>query len=583
MKFSKKAGLTAVLLLAGAAGLYACTGNGFDETPSLTVQTPQGPVQGMTTENADITNFKGLPYAAPPVGDLRWRAPQSPPTWQETRLADNFSPICRQLAGTQGGFFDRIIKGHGLGAVKNTLIKSVVAGLPKPEQSEDCLGLNVRTGNLNADGSAIETKQPVMVWIHGGGHHFGSADFDTYQHNSLAEKGVVLVTFNYRLGVFGYMAHPALSADNANSVSGNYGLLDQIAALKWVKTNISSYGGDPENVTIFGESAGAWSVTELMSSPAAKGLFHKAIGQSGASTYHLGDLRGNSTDWPSGHGTGEAITAKMGLPKDISVTDLRALNADEILTAITDDKKLYDGLHPVRDGVVLPKNVGIAFRDGDINAVPVIFGYNEDEGTLFFDNDQQPSVWVENFPRTGTAEQIAAFAPVYGQDNAEFLVGKFNLDSPEDFRAGGTDMMGDDIFGVNVRFAARQTAAAGQDAWLYTFSRVPPSKKQTLGAFHAAELPFVFGSHEPILGVSDEDLELTEIIQTYWTNFAKTGNPNGASVDNWDQQNTGTWMEFAGNTNRRTGPVDNYNTQVLDALEPGLVSHLEKVSPSAMR
>lgn len=583
MKLTKKFAAASALIIAAAAGLYACGGSDSVETPSVTVQTLQGPVQGVSTDNPAITNFKGIPYAAPPVGDLRWRAPQGYPIWSAVRLTDTFTPNCRQVAGTEGGFFDRIIEGHGLGAIKNTLIKKVVAGMPKPVQSEDCLGLNIRTGNLNTDGSVKAAKQPVMVWIHGGGHHFGSGDFSTYQHNSLAEKGVVLVTINYRLGVFGYMAHPALSADDPRGISGNYGLQDQIAALQWVKDNISSYGGDPDNVTIFGESAGAWSVTELMSAPKAKGLFHKAIGQSGASTYHLGDLRVNATDWPSGHGTGEAIVAKMGLPKAISAEALRALDADALLAAVAGDNELYDGLHPVRDGYVLPKNVGVAFRDGDINAVPVIFGYNEDEGTLFFDDDPQPSVWVEDFPRTGKAEQIAAFTPIYGAQNAAFLVEKFNLDTPDTFRLGGMDMMGDDIFGVNVRFAARQTAAAGQDAWLYTFSRIPPSKRQTIGAFHAAELPFVFGSHEPILGVTDEDRELTEIIQTYWTNFAKTGNPNGAGVDNWNDISTNTWMEFAGNTPRRTGPITNYNGQVLDALEPGLISHLEKVSPSDVR
>jgi len=394
---------------------------------------------------------------------------------------------------------------------------------------------------------------------------------------------VVLVTINYRLGAFGYMAHPALSADDPRGVSGNYGLLDQIAALKWVRDNIESYGGDPDNVTIFGESAGGWSVTELMASPLAKGLFHKAIGQSGASTYHLGDLRGNATDWPSGHGTGKAIAAKMGLPETVTAAELRALSADEILAAVKGDNSLYDGLHPVRDGVVLPKNVGVAFRDGDFNAVPVIFGYNDDEGTLFFDDDPEPSVWVEDFPRTGKAEQIAALSPVYGANNAKFLVEHYRLDEPEQFRAGGTAMMGDDIFGVNIRYAARRTASAGQDAWLYAFTRVPPSENQTLGAFHAAELPFVFGSHERALGVSDEDDVLTETIQTYWTNFAKTGNPNGAGLETWEQQSTGTWMEFAGNTGRKTGPVQNYNKDILDALEPGLISHLEKVSPSAAR
>jgi len=216
----------------------------------------------VTTENPEIFNFRGLPFAAPPIGDLRWAAPTAAPSWSETRIADSFGNRCMQVDDVEGGFFDRLIEGHGLSATKNFLIKKAVAAQEPSSMSEDCLYLNVRTGNLNS-----EEKQPVMVWIHGGGHQFGSGDFSYYQANGLVEKGVVLVTINYRLGVFGYMAHPALSDADPNGVSGNYGTLDQIAALQWVQTNIAAYGGDPENVTIFGESAGGWSVTEMMASP----------------------------------------------------------------------------------------------------------------------------------------------------------------------------------------------------------------------------------------------------------------------------------------------------------------------------
>lgn len=560
--------------------LSACTGKSHTPEPSVTITTPQGQVQGVTTENPAITNFKGIPYAAAPVGNMRWRAPGPAPTWDSLRVADKFSPICRQQVSTEGGFFEKIIDGHGLGAIKKALIVKVVESQPRPEQSEDCLALNIRTGNLNADGSVAGPGKPVMVWIHGGNHHFGSGDFNYYQDNSLVEKDVVLVTINYRLGVFGYMAHPALSADSEDGASGNYGLQDQIAALKWVRGNIESYGGDAGNVTIFGESAGAWSVTDLMASPKAQGLFHKAIGQSGASVYHLGDLDGNSTEWPSGHGTGLKIAGALDLTEDVTAAQLRALNADTVLAAIRGNNEITDGLHPIRDGVVLPVNTGIAFQNLNINAVPSIFGYNEDEGSLFFDDDPEPSVWVDGLPRRGADAQLAALTPVYGKDNARFLIENFKLDNPEDFRAGGIDMMGDDIFGVNVRYAARQAAKAGQTSWLYTFSRVPPSQKQTIGAFHAAELPFIFGSHEPVLGVSDDDKALTELMQTYWTNFAKTGNPNGAGIAPWADQSTGTWMEFAGNTNRKTGPIENYNAEVLDALETGLITHLEKIAPA---
>ena len=201
-----------ILKLAAAAALLsnltACS-NTATETLSnaARISTPQGPVQGVTTDNPEIFNFKGLPFAAAPIGDLRWAAPQPAPRWSETRIADTFGNRCMQTDGVEGGFFDRLIKGHGLGVVKNFLIKRVVAAQTPTPMSEDCLYLNVRTGNLNR-----ETKQPVMVWIHGGGHQFGSGDFSTYQSNGLVEKDIVLVTINYRLGAFGYMAHPALSA-----------------------------------------------------------------------------------------------------------------------------------------------------------------------------------------------------------------------------------------------------------------------------------------------------------------------------------------------------------------------------------
>ena len=573
---------SAALILTTA--LTACSSN-FEEAPSITITTAQGPVQGVTTEDANVTNFKGLPFAQAPVGDLRWTAPQPAPTWSEVKTADTFSPMCRQPVDTESAFFDRIIKGHGLSGMKNYLIKKVVEGQPAQKQSEDCLYLNIRTPNLNTDGAVDGENLPVMVWIHGGGHHFGSGDFSYYQGNALPNKGVVLVTINYRLGPFGYMAHPALSAESPNGVSGNYGLQDQIAALKWVKDNISAYGGDASNVTIFGESAGAWSVTELMSSPKASGLFHKAIGQSGAATYHLGDLVGNATDWPSGHETGLKVAANLGLDDTASAADLRALDADALLAQMS-DLKLADGMHPVRDGYILPKNVGLAFRDGDINKIPVMFGYNEDEGTLFFPDDQEPFVWLEGFPRSGAADQLAALTPVYGAQTAQKILDAYpGMSNADTFETVGADIMGDDIFGVNVRYAARQVEAAGESAYLYAFTRVPPSKKQTIGAFHAAELPFVFGTHEPVLGVSDDDEKITELMQLFWTNFAKTGNPNSAQTDaiagTWSPHKGNNWFEFPGNIGRAPGPITNYQDQRLNALEAGLNHHLDMIDPKA--
>ncbi len=534
----------------------ACTGYTETASEAALIMTPQGPVQGVTTEDEGIYNFKGLPFAAPPIGERRWAPPAKAANWTQTRLADRFGNRCMQPADIEGGFFDRLIDGHGLSGIKKTLIKRAVAAQTPSPMSEDCLYLNVRTDNLEGD-----AKQPVMVWIHGGGHQFGSSDFSYYQSNGLVKKGVVLVTINYRLGVFGYMAHPALSEDDPNGVSGNYGTLDQIAALDWVQENISAYGGDPNNVTIFGESAGGWSVTEMMASPLAAGKFHKAIAQSGASTYHLGQMEGNSLGWPSGYEMGEKVAASLGLDAP-SASDLRAVDAKEIMSKLPE--KTDEAFHHIRDGFVFPKNVGHAFQDGDINLVPFMTGYNSDEGTLFFPDDPQPSVWETDMPQSG-AEMIEVLNKHYpGQ--GEKIAALYGLES--DFMVGGMDMMGDDIFGVNIRFAAKAVERSGMPTYLYYFSRTPPSDKQTLGAFHAAEIPFVFESSEPILGLSQDDKVLTEIMVKAWTNFAKTGDPNGEGLPEWSTYQGQNWMHFSGNTGSPIAALEtDIRLEKIDALK----------------
>jgi len=553
------------LFLASTLILAGCSSAQPDPTDIL--QTPQGPVQGLVSpDNAAIASYQGLPFAAPPVGDLRWAPPAPAPTWTEVRAADTFGTRCMQAENTEGGFFDRLIDGHGLSAIKSFAIKRVVAAMDPPPVSEDCLYLNVRAPR-DADNA------PVMVWIHGGGHQFGSSDFDYYQSDALPERGVVLVTINYRLGAFGYMAHPALSAADPRGVSGNYGTLDQIAALEWVKDNIAAYGGNPDQVTIFGESAGAWSVTELMSSPLANGLFHGSILQSGASTYHLGQLDSDGVGWPSGHATGEIVTDALGLDSP-SAADLRDLPAAEIQAVITEE--MADGFHHIRDGVVFPLNVGRAFQTGQINSVPMIAGYNSDEGTLFFPTDPQPSVWLENMEPGSRDELVAKLSEPY-PTQAATIVDLYDLD--DDFTDGGTQMMGDEIFGVNIRMAARATAETGAPSWTYFFSRVPPSDEQTVGAFHAAEIPFVFGSHEKVLGVSESDAALTDMMVGYWANFARSGNPNGAGLPDWPEQTGDNWMHFSANTDRPTAEVETgLRANKLDSLSEGLAIKLDALA-----
>lgn len=554
------------LLLSSALILAACSSAPPAELTDI-LQTPQGPVQGIVSpDNAQILSYQGLPFAAAPVGDLRWAPPAAAPTWTDVRAADQFGTRCMQATDTEGGFFERLIDGHGLSAIKSFAIKRVVAAMDPPPVSEDCLFLNVR-GDINAKDA------PVMVWIHGGGHQFGSSDFDYYQADALAEQGIVLVTVNYRLGAFGYMAHPALSAADPRGVSGNYGTLDQVAALEWVKDNIAAYGGNPNQVTIFGESAGAWSVTELMSTPNANGLFHGAILQSGASTYHLGQLDSEGVGWPSGHATGVTLAEALDLDNP-TADQLRALPAADIQAVITED--MSEGFHHLRDGVVFPLNVGHAFQSGQINSVPTIAGYNADEGTLFFPTDPQPTVWLDDMmpgPRDELVNRLSEPYPT----QAETLVDLYNLDTG--FTQGGTQMMGDEIFGVNIRMAARAVAETGAPSWTYFFSRVPPSDKQTVGAFHAAEIPFVFGSHEEVLGVSDDDAALTEVMVEYWANFAKSGNPNSTGLVDWPQHAGDSWMHFSADTGRPTAQVETgIRRDKIDSLSEGLMIKLDALA-----
>ena len=561
--------MTRRLALAAALLLSACSGGGALE-PSPVLQTPQGPVQGvLSADNPGIASYQGIPFAAPPVGALRWAPPAEAPRWTEVRDASAFGNRCMQPVGTEDGFFARLIDGHGLSAVKSFAIKRVVAAQKPSPMSEDCLYLNVRAP-VGAE------NLPVMVWIHGGGHQFGSGDFAYYQADGLPERGVVLVTINYRLGAFGYMAHPALSAEDPRGVSGNYGALDQVAALEWVRDNIAAYGGDPERVTIFGESAGAWSVTEMMSTPLAAGLFDRAILQSGASTYHMGQLEGDGQGWPSGHDTGERVAAALGLTEP-TAADLRAVPAETLRDALPEDAA--DAFHHIRDGVVFPMNVGEAFAAGWINAVPLLAGYNSDEGTLFFPDGRQPSVWAEDLAEGSRASIADGMRADYGED-ADAVLDLYPLH--EDWDAHGTRMMGDEIFGVNVRYAARQAADAGASSWLYFFSRVPPSETQTLGAFHAAEIPFVFDSHESVLGQTEADAALTETMLGYWTNFARTGDPNGPGLPAWPRHERTHWMHLSANAGRPAAAVErDVRNAELDALEGALTRRLERLSAGA--
>ena len=525
----------------------------------MEIATPQGPVRG-EVESGSIHVFKGIPYAAPPVGDFRFRAPRPAPTWSEPLDATAFSPMCMQLTDTGSDLLDRVIDGHGLSAPKRAIIKRVAANMDAGEVSEDCLYLNVRTPDPSGDA-------PVMVWIHGGGHQFGSGDFSIYQGNDLPERGVVLVTINYRLNVFGYLAHPALNADDPDGVSGNYGLRDQIAALEWVRDNIAAYGGDPDNVTVFGESAGASSTAALMVSPAARGLFDRAILQSGEATqsfYALGD----TTRGLSAEEAGVALVSSLGERAPDTAEELRALSADDLL-GVTRSQALADAdaLRPIGDGRLLPKSVP-ELLSGRFDAVPAIIGYNADEAYIFYEG---PEGAVKRADVTGTrAEQVASLVRGYGEGPGRAIAGLYGLNGQDGLDAAAMAIQGDEYFGLSARYLLERVEANGAPAWAYAFTRVPPSKDQVIGAFHSAEMPFVFGTHEKALGLSDEDEALTDVMQAYWVQFAMGGDPNAPGLPEWPAYGGSTWMEFTANTGRQTGVVEDYRKAKLDALSVGL-------------
>ena len=338
----------------------------------------------------------------------------------------------------------------------------------------------------------------------------------------------------------GYFTHPELNQESEHQVSGNYGTLDQIAALKWVKDNIEGFGGDPANVTIFGESAGGESVAHLLSSPLAKGLFHKAILQSPANSGQMMHLSKPFLDYASGEDRGVAFAKTIGVTGENQLEKLRGMSAEALQKGIQAQDQL-SGFYPVVDGYVLPKSNFETFEDGQQYPVPVLLGSNADEGTLIHAMFPTPLIAFRYRPME--ADKLPAiFYEEYADEAAKLLELYPGLEK----RAPNAEQafLGDDMFGAKARFYAEKIAQTNQPAFLYHFNRTPPSPKQTAGAFHAAELPFVHGKNVPILPLNKTDLKLSAIMINYWTQFAKTGNPNGMNPQKWDAFNPSqpNWM-----------------------------------------
>ena len=468
----------------GCMGLVVgLSANGFAD--SLTVKTEQGKVTGKTINDGKVKAFLGLPYAAPPVGDLRWKAPQPPAKWSGERDASKFGAHCAQ----NHVFDDMVFQG--------------------PAPSEDCLFLNVYAPADATD----KSKLPVMFWIHGGGYSGGGSDEPRHNGDFLPLKGVVLVTINYRLGVFGFLASSDLVKE-ANGTAGNYGLLDMVAALGWVKENIRKFGGDADNVTIFGESAGSFAVSTLMASPMAKGLFAKGIGESGGAfsdvlSVDSLDARAKKDDeWVASTG------AK-------SLAELRALPTDKILDSV---KARRGGFSTVIDGKLLTESVTDTYAAGKQAHVPLLAGWNRDEGS-FLGNGMTADKWkgmAAGMFKDRAAEFLALYPGATDEQAVDSAIG-YGSDS---FIAFST-----------WKWLEAQRKTGGSPVYRYHFElRATPSKYHAgTFAFHSDDIEYVFGTLDTRPGwtVSPDDRKLSDEMMSYWTNFAKTGDPNGAGLPVW--------------------------------------------------
>jgi para-nitrobenzyl esterase len=457
----------------------------------IELSTADGVVQGALSADGSVRTFKGIPFAAPPVGALRWKAPQPVVKWTGVRKATEFGARCMQ---TQI-YADMIFRDAGA--------------------NEDCLYLNVWAPE------GAKGKLPVMVWIYGGGYTAGGSSEPRQDGAELAKKGVVVVSMNYRLGIFGFFSHPELTKESPQGASGNYGLLDQLAAVKWVHENIAAFGGDAKNVTIFGESAGSFSVSAMVATPLAKGIVHKAIGESGA---FFGETLQAATLADSEKANAEF--AKSGLSAE-TLAALRAMPAADLLAA--QSKRGAPRFAPIVDGYYLPDSPAAIYAAGKQNHVPLLAGWNLDEGSYrqIFMRDE------------ATPENFAAHVKTLYQDRADDLLKVYPAAQA---KRSGSDLAGDRFIAFATWKWLEAHLKTGQSpVYAYRFEQTmplaenaPPAAEAT--APHASEIEFVFRAlPSKKLPWRAEDKAVSELMATYWTNFAKSGNPNGEGLPKWPE------------------------------------------------
>lgn len=489
-----KAHQAGIRIGAALLGLVAMGSGSAQTTPVLRVDS--GELQGVVDDG--VASYKGIPFAAPPVGELRWRPPQPVAPWTGVRSAAEYGADCMQ-----GRFGPPPAPGAP----------------PVRVPSEDCLYLNVWSPASAARGA----KLPVMVWIHGGGFVGGSGSSPNTSGAQFAKQGVVLVAANYRLGRFGFFAFPALSRERPGETKGNYAYMDQIAALQWVKRNIAAFGGDPNNVTIFGFSAGGVSVHSLLASPMARGLFHKAIVESGGSRDSVLTARPMREDGvdPNYPVSAETIGIEFARAMKIEGTDqaalakLRALSSEEVLSV----RQSYETT-PILDGKLITETAESAYKANRQPRVPIMLGSNSADTA---GNRVRATTKEQFFARFGqwSAQAKAAYDPD-GTTELATMVTRANDDFGQAEPA---------------RFAASAFAAKGAPAYRYRFSYVQTAMRERMraGAPHGGEIAFVFGTlaARPGATISPEDQAVSRMAQSYWVNFAKTGNPNGAGLPAW--------------------------------------------------
>ena len=462
------------------------------------VRSESGMVSGVPARDATITVFKGIPFAAPPVGELRWKAPQPAAAWQGVRNADQFGSLCPQMSRDPNAVF-----------------------------SEDCLFLNVWSGAASA-----KERRPVFVWIHGGRFFAGAGSQPLFDGEGLARKGLVVVTFNYRLGVLGFLATPELSRESGHNASGNWGMLDQIAALQWVRKNIAAFGGDPNRVTIAGQSAGAGSVLQLMNSPLAKGLFHGAIPESGARYSGDPEISGLATSYrllKGAEAQGVKYAEEHGAP---SLKELRALTVAQLLVGNNANDETYYGkpppplFRPVIDGWVIVKSYRESMASGLVSRVPVMTGNNLDESGA----SPQPNIKLGDFQ--------SAAKQKYGAMADEF----FKLyPAATDVEAGQANNAAarDGSRVSSFLWAQEWNKATKRPVYTYFWTHAPPGPdRERRGAYHESEINYIFNNlYATDRPWVDADYKIADTMSSYWVNFAITGNPNGKSLPNWAATN----------------------------------------------